>query len=172
MDRLAAAALAFCLLAAGCAGAPAAEEGGALSVSLANEDDVAYTVTVSVVPPDVDGVTVTYENRTERRFDVGSAAALPEGTLRNATAVAADGEGARVETYRLDPESGIGGTYDVPRGSTVVDVVQQGTGPGSVRGVGVGRCAVSVDVTALSVTVRADGSLHTGIECRDRPQGG
>jgi ABC-type Fe3+-hydroxamate transport system substrate-binding protein len=177
MTRLAAAALAvfLLLLAAGCATAPTTSDpGGELSVSVANEDDVAYTVTVSVVPPDADGATVTYEDGTQRRvaLDGDSPEVFARGTLVNATAVAADGEGARVESYRVGPDEGIGATYEVPRGSTVVHVVQRGAGAGSTRGVGVGGCDAGTDVTDLAVTVRSDGSLYTGLACRDRPQSG
>jgi hypothetical protein len=170
MDRLAATLLACCLLASGCAAAPTTgESGGELSVSVANGGNVASTVTVSVVPPDVTGVTITYVNGTRRRFDVSSVGELSRDALADAAAVTADAEGARVEEFRVGPGEAIGATFDVPQGVTVVHVVQQETG---VRAAGVGTCSAGADVIRLSVTVRSDGDLQTGVECLDRPQDG
>jgi hypothetical protein len=74
-------AVALVVLLAGCGAAPGGGTPDApqhtVSVGISNEHDESYTVRVSTIPPTVEGLEVTYENGSTRRFDVSSFDGLP-----------------------------------------------------------------------------------------------
>jgi hypothetical protein len=143
-----------------------------LSVSVSNDHDDPYRIRVTVVPPTVDGLEVTYENGSTRLFDVSSVDALPQGATRNATAISpTDGDG-QSWAATVQPGTGLGTTIErIPANATVVYfVVPTRTSP-QVRGAGVVRCSADTESTHLSLQIRPDGSLHSAVLCTDDPDG-
>ena len=152
---------------AGCGSAPPATEpptDGTLAVSLSNEHDRPYRVDLSVVPPDVEGLRVTYENGTTRQFQVGSMDDLPARALDDATGVEPLGVDAPARQYRLDPGSGTGETSDgVPREAAVVYFILEPDG--ELRAAGLVTCGEGIYRTELSIGVDADGEIHSRVHC-------
>ena len=139
-----------------------------VSITIANNHDEPYTVRVTPLPPEVDGLEVTYENGSTRRFDVSSFDALPRDSLRNATGIATTVSEERTEEFTVGPSEGIGTTLeDVPANATVVYFVLPASGPERVRGAGVARCTADTENTELAITIRPDGSLHSAVTCSD-----
>lgn len=175
MARALHALLALLVALAGCsalpgAGTPEPPE-HSLSVTVSNGHDVRYEVRVAAVPPQVDGIEVTYENGSTHRFDVSSFDALPGTALRNATAVDAGGSADLSRTFTVGPNEGIGTTVDgVPPNATVVYFLLPASGPGTLRGAGVVYCGPGAGNTALTVEIRPDGSTHSSVVCSDTPE--
>ena len=175
MVRVLQAVLALLVLLGGCSalpgnGTPTPAEHD-LSISISNDHDVRYEIRVTAVPPQVEGIEVTYENGSTHRFDVSSFDALPGTALRNATAIDAGGPADLSRTFTVGPSEGIGTTVDgVPANATVVYFVLPASGPGSLRGAGVVRCGPDTGNTALTVEIRSDGSMHSSVVCSDTPE--
>lgn len=139
-----------------------------VSLTIANNHDERYVVRITPLPSEVDGLEVTYENGSTRRFDVSSFDSLPQGTLRNATAIATTGTEDQTEEFTVGPGQGIGATLeDVPMNAIVVYFVMPVNGPTRVRGAGVVRCTADTGNTELAITIRPDGSLHSAVTCSD-----
>lgn len=139
-----------------------------VSISVSNEHDASYTVVVSAIPDGVEGIEVTYENGSTRTFDVASLDGVPRPALRNATDVAATGGEDRREVLTVAPNEGQSRTMEgVPANATVVYFVRPGTDGEPLRSAGIVRCTADTGTTALRIAIRADGSLHAGVTCRD-----
>jgi hypothetical protein len=165
-------AVALLALLAGCGAVPGGGTPDApshtVSVGISNSHDEPYTVRVSTLPSDVEGLVVTYENGSTRRFDVSSFDALPRAGLQNATGVATTDGAGLTETYTVGPGEGIGATFDdAPPNATVVYFVLRDGGREVVRGAGVARCSAETGTTDLDLLVRPDGSLHAAVTCSD-----
>lgn len=167
--------VALLVVLAGCSalpggGTPAPSE-HSLSVTISNEHDVSYTVRVTALPAQVEGLEVAYENGSTRRFEVSSFDALPPTALRNATAIATTDSRELSREFAVSPAEGIGTTLeDVPANSTVVYFVRQEGRPETVRGVGVVRCTADTENTELGIRIGPDGSLHSSVTCSDGSQ--
>lgn len=154
-------------------GCPSAGEDGSpspsphdVSVTVTNDHDARYVVTVRAIPDGVDGLVVTYENGSARRFDVRSLDALPRSALRNASDVAAAGSTTPSEEVVVGPDEGVETTLTgVPANASVVYVVRSRDGSPVLRGSGVVRCSPGSDTTELALAIRSDGSLHVGVVC-------
>jgi hypothetical protein len=145
---------------------PPTATGNDVRVTVSNEHDERSLVRVTALPPTVDGVEVTYENGSTRRFDVPSFDALPNGSLRNATDVAPVAAERPSAEFAVDPSAGVGTTLeDVPANATVVYFLLTADGR-RVRAAGVVRCTPDVEVTDLTVRIRPDGSVHSAVSCR------
>jgi hypothetical protein len=171
MVRILPATVALLVVLAGCGTLPG---GGSpevtqqtVSVGLSNDHTESYIVRVSTIPPEVEGLVVTYENGSTHRFDVSSFDALPRDGLRNATAIATtDSTGLRRD-FTVGPAERTGATLeDVSANATVVYFVLQDGDHRTVRGAGVARCA-DTETTALEIVIRPDGSLHSAVTCSD-----
>ncbi|MFB6164309.1 MAG: hypothetical protein ABEJ31_04045 [Haloarculaceae archaeon] len=158
--------LACLLLVAGCT-APdaAAPPTGNVSVTVHNDADRAYDVSLLLVTGSLDGVDVTYRNGTERTVAVAAPAALPRGALDGATNVTVRSGAVERHDYRLPPGSGRGATYEVPdRNATVVYTLAPAGGP--VRAWGTTTCSASPTLE-LAITIGSDGANHVATTCRD-----
>lgn len=170
MGRTLHATVALLVVVAGCGalpgdGAPDAPQ-RTVSVDISNEHSERYRVTVSALPPEIEGLEVTYENGSTRRFAVSSFDALPRDGLRNATAVTTTDSRALTREFTVRPTEGIGATLDdAPANATVVYFVRQEPGRQVVRGAGVVRCGAGTETTHLAVRIRSDGSLHSSVTC-------
>jgi hypothetical protein len=156
---------------AGCAGVSGpgtpTDTGQDVVVTLSNEHTERYRVSVTAVPPAVEGLTVTYENGTTRTFAVTSVEALPRGGLDDATAIATTGGEERSRAFTLGPGEGFGTRIEgVSADATVVYFVTPTAGQQRVRGVGSVRCP-GATTTDLTVAVSADGSVRTAVVCSD-----
>lgn len=166
--------VAFLVVLAGCAGysgggTPTAAE-HSLSVSVSNEHDATYEVSVTAVPAQVEEVEVAYENGSTARYEVASFDALPPTALRNATAVDATGTEEPSRTFTVGPSEGFGITIEgVPANATVVYFVAPTDGPSRIRGAGVVNCSAGAENTELALRIRPDGSLHASLTCSDGP---
>ena len=152
---------------AGCGAAlpgPGTPAGQSISISLSNGFDEGYRVDLAVIPPGVDGIEVTYENGSARRFDVASMDDLPPEALRNASGIDPLGVDAPTRRYTLDPGSGIGETIEgAPRPATIVFFL---SGPGGdLRSAGVFECGSGVERTEVSIAIDASGEVHTAVHC-------
>jgi hypothetical protein len=170
MSRALPAVVTLLVVLAGCgvpaSGPPAATDHD-VAVSVSNDHDEPALVRVTALPPAVDGVEVTYENGSTRRFDVPSFDALPRGSLRNATAVAPTGAERPSTAFVVDPSAGVGTTLeDVPANATVAYFLLTADGR-RVRAAGVVRCTPNAEATDLTVRIRPDGSVHSSVSCRD-----
>ena len=139
-----------------------------VSIGISNDHDESHVVRVSTIPPEVEGLEVTYENGSTRRFDVSSFDALPRGGLRNATAIATTGSTGLTREFTVGPAEGVGATLeDVPANATVVYFVLQNNDHQTARGAGVARCSSDTATTGLEIVIRPDGSLHSSVTCSD-----
>ncbi len=139
-----------------------------VSITVSNDHNESYRVRVSTIPPDVEGLEVTYENGSTHRFDVSSFDALPRNGLRNATAIATTDSRELTREFTVGPAEGIGATLEgVPANATVVYFVLLDSGQHPVRSAGVVRCTSDTETTDLEIVIRADGSLHSSVTCSD-----
>ncbi|WP_253736408.1 hypothetical protein [Halohasta salina] len=157
------------VLLAGCtapqADEPPAPAGTDVSVTLSNEHTATYTVTVHAIPPDAEGIELTYENGSTRTFD-GPIEDLPSDWPRNVTALSVDGNDRYAETVRLAPNRGVGLTLEaVPPGSAVVYIVHSEAGPRATHGPGIVQCGPNNGSADLTVRILADGSLDSRLSC-------
>ena len=162
-------AIAVLVVTAGCSAPPAAEPTTDLSVSLSNEHDEPYRVTVAVVPDGFEAVEVTYANGTTRRVDATSLDSIPRSALDGAVGFAPVGPGVESRVYDLEPGTGVGDTFPtVPRNATVVDVVGRPTATDpteTLRSFGAANCGGSATVE-FSLRIDPDGSLSSSNACR------
>jgi len=164
--------VALLVVLAGCGAVPGGGSPDApqhtVSIGISNAHNESYVVRVSTIPPTVEGLEVTYENGSTRRFDVSSFDALPRDGLRNATAIATTDSTGSTREFTVGPTGGIGATLeDVPANATVVYFVLRDGGHRTVRGAGVARCSSDTATTDLEINIRPDGSLHTSVTCSD-----
>lgn len=161
-----------CLLVAlaGCTLPPTDQPEPALqtvTVSVTNDHDESYRLAVTVIPPTVDGVQVSYENGSTRTFDVRSIQELPRTALRNATDLTPLGVEAQNRTVDLDPGHGMGIAFeDVPANATVAYFVSQDNGVNQVRSVGLTTCGEAAVHTELAILMSETGELHASTHCR------
>ncbi|SFG86940.1 hypothetical protein SAMN04488063_3161 [Halopelagius inordinatus] len=138
-----------------------------VSIAVSNNHDESYVVRASAIPPEVEGLEVTYENGSTHRFDVTSFDALPRDELRNATAIATADSTDLTREFAVGPAEGIGGTLDdVSANVTVVYFVLQNGDNHTARGAGVVQCSSDVETTDLEIVIRPDGSLRSSVTCR------
>lgn len=139
-----------------------------VSIRISNNHNESHVVRVSTIPPEVEGLEVTYENGSTHRFDVSSFDALPRDGLRNATAIATTDSTGLTREFTVGPAEGIGTTLeDVPANVTVVYFVLQNNDHQTVRGAGVAQCSSDTATTDLEIVIRPDGSLHSAVTCSD-----
>ena len=129
-----------------------------VSIEISNNHNESSVVRVSAIPPEIDGLEVTYENGSTRHFGVSSFDALPRERLRNATAVTTTDSRELTREFTVGPTAGIGATLeDVPANATVVYFVLQDGGHQTVRGAGVARCSSDTETTDLEIVIHPDG---------------
>jgi hypothetical protein len=139
-----------------------------VSIGISNDHNESYVVRVNAIPPEVEGLEVTYENGSTHRFDVSSFDSLPRDGLRNATAIATTDSRELTREFTVGPTEGIGATLeDVPANATVVYFVLQDGGRQTVRGAGAARCSSETETTDIEIVIRPDGSLHSSVTCSD-----
>lgn len=138
-----------------------------VEVVVSNNHDVTYGFTVTVVPPTVEGLEVTYENGSTRSFDVDSIQGLPRTALRNATSITPLGTDARERRFDIEPGSARGTTIeDVPVNSTIAYFVTQRNGAGGLRSVGLTTCGEAAVRTTLEISIGRTGELHASTHCQ------
>lgn len=163
-------ALALLLLVAGCS-TPAADGGDgrtgqSVTVSLSNQHDEPYAVRIALASGDLAGDRVTYENGTNRRFDVQNVSALPPAIRANATVLEPLGEDLSAKRFVLEPSTGLVTTFeDVPEGARLVYVVSRTGENASLRNVGVSRCAAEGARLDFSLEVGPTGSTVASTTC-------
>ena len=178
MNRRVAAAVAVAslLFLTGCAGLgpprstdTPAPTGADVRVQISNEGNDSHLFTVAVVPDGrFGGVRVEYANGTNRTFpDVGSLSDLPRRATEGAVSLVPLGENVTVRRYRLTPGSGVGTSFeDVPRNSTVVNVVSQPGDAEPLRSFGASTCG-DADLTRIDLRVTANGNVEHATACED-----
>lgn len=137
-----------------------------VAVLLTNNHAAAHEFRLAVIPPQVDGVVVGYENGSSRVFDVASISALPRAVLRNATSLSPVGDNTSSRRFTLDSESVIGTTFEgVPKAATVAYFVTKPSEPTQVSGSGLVNCGETVERTELTITVSKTGEIHAATHC-------
>jgi len=172
MVRVLSPTVALLVVLAGCSAVPGNESPSVpdhrISITIANNHDTSYVFRVTTIPPDVEGIEITYENGSTRAFDVSSFDGLPEEALRNATATTTAGGEDLSKQFTVPPSGGFGTSIrGVPGDSVTVYFVSPADEPETARSVGVVRCDRDTKNTELAVTIRLDGSLHAAVTCTD-----
>ena len=169
-------AIASLLLLSGCAGLGAprspdtpAPTGADVQVQISNEGSATHVFTVAVVPDGrFEGVRVEYRNGTTRTLsNVRNLTDLPHQVTKNAVSIVPLGESVTVRTYRLTPGSGVGTTFeDVPRNSTVVNVVSRPGAEEPLQSFGASTCGDAA-LTRIDLRVTPNGVVELSTVCED-----
>ena len=109
---------------------------------------------------------MAYANGSTRTYDVPNVSALPPPARANATDLEPLGEDLRSERFVLESNTGLGTTFEsVPADSRLIYAVSDVGGNGSLRSVGVSRCAAEGARLAFSLELAPDGSLDVATIC-------
>jgi hypothetical protein len=157
---------------AGCAAptAPAPDDGTTdVSVSLSNDHDEPYRVTLSLVAGEYESVEVSYVDGTTRRVGATSPAEVPRSALDGAVGFVPVGPTVESAVYDLRPGTGVGDTVpDAPENVTLVYVVGRPTATDpadTLRSYGAVTCGSASDAFEFSLDVGPNGSLGVGSVC-------
>ena len=140
-----------------------------MQVQISNEGNVTHRFTVAVVPDgQFSGVRVEYANGTTRTLpNVRNFADLPHQVTKDAVSIVPLNENATVRTYRLTPGSGVGTTFeDVPRNSTVVNVVSRPGTEEPLQSFGASTCGDAA-LTRVDLRVTPNGVIELSTVCEN-----
>jgi hypothetical protein len=164
------AAVGLLVVLAGCAAAPTAQTTD-VSVTLSNDHDDPYRVTLSLVAGDYRSVVVTDADGSTRRVDAASVDDIPRSALDDAVGFAPAGPAVDSAVYDLPPGAAVGDTYaDAPRDVTLVYAVGRpgaATPDETLRSYGSVTCGPGSGTLEFDLAVGADGALAVSTACSD-----
>lgn len=154
---------------AGCLG-PVTDEPGdplatAVEYSLSNETDEPYRVRLFVLDEPPTALRVSREDGSVDAVELADGGP-PRGTFDDAVAVEPADEHVDSRRVRLDPRSGVGGSFEeVTPGSVVVYAVEFVDRRAPLRSYGVFACSEDDEEASIDLRIRADGGVDAGVAC-------
>lgn len=133
--------------------------------SVSNETEEPYRVRLFVLEEPPTALQITREDGSTDAVDLVDGGP-PQGTFEDAVAVEPAGEHVDSRSFRLEPGSGVGGSFeDVPSGPTVASAVEFVDRRTPLRSYGVFTCSEENEEMSVTLRVRADGGVDSGVAC-------